>query len=101
MLLARKWGEPCGGWFGPRKREIEKCMGAAVIWFRGVSGSVGEDRVAVLGRRRKINARGSCGEKRRRGCSVGSERRGCWFCEMGGCEWGKRKMVSGGLGTKK
>jgi hypothetical protein len=33
-------------------------MGAAVIWFRGVSGSVGEDRVAVLGRRRKINARG-------------------------------------------
>ena len=58
MLLARKWGEPCGGWFGPRKREIEKCMGAAVIWFRGVSGSVGEDRVAVLGRRRKINARG-------------------------------------------
>jgi len=27
--------------------------------------------------------------------------RGCWFCEMGGCEWGKRKMVSGGLGTKK
>jgi len=27
--------------------------------------------------------------------------RGCWFCEMGGCERGKRKMVSGGLGRKK
>jgi hypothetical protein len=51
--------------------------------------------------REKENQRGSCGDKRRRGCSVGSERRGCWFCEMGGCEWGKSKMVSGGLGTKK
>ena len=37
-------GKLCGGWLGPGKREIEKCMGAAVIWFRGVSGSVGEDK---------------------------------------------------------
>jgi len=44
-----KSGELCGGWFGPRKREIEKCMGAAVIWFRGVSDSVGEDKILNRG----------------------------------------------------
>jgi len=49
VLLARKSGELCGGWFGPRKREIEKCMGAAVIWFRGVSDSVGEDKILNRG----------------------------------------------------
>ena len=49
VLLARKSGELCGGWFGPRKREIEKCMGAAVVWFRGVSDSVGEDKILNRG----------------------------------------------------
>jgi hypothetical protein len=31
----------------------------------------------------------------------GLDEGGYWFSEMGGCEWGNRKMVSGGLGRKK
>ena len=35
VLLARKSGELCGGWFGPRKREIEKCMGGCCYFVPG------------------------------------------------------------------